>query len=63
MNKATAEKMFVEEILRAGGIDNHAETDEGRKTYYEFRLKNGTRRYWTNMSDESLVKLGVDVNG
>jgi hypothetical protein len=37
MNKVTAEARFVEEILEAGGIVNHAEMDEGRKTYYEFR--------------------------
>jgi hypothetical protein len=59
MNKAEAEARFVEIILEAGGIVNHAEMDEGRKTYYEFRLKNGTIRYWTNMSDENLSRLGV----
>lgn len=55
--KAQQEKEFVDYILSVGGIEGHAEMDEGRNTYYEFRLKNGTLRYWTNMSDENLNRL------
>lgn len=55
--KAQQEKEFVDYILSVGGIKNHAEMDEGRKTYYEFRLNNGTKRYWTNMSEENLKRL------
>ncbi len=63
--KAQCENEFVDHILSVGGIKNHAEMDEGRNTYYEFRLNNGTLRYWTNMSDENLKRLyrGKDVEG
>ena len=58
--KAECEKEFVDYILSVGGLGSHAEMDEGRNTYYEFRLKNGTKRYWTNMSDENLKRLGIE---
>ena len=54
---AEQEKEFVEEILASGGIRNYAATDQGRRTYYEFRLQNGTTRYWVNMSSSNLRKL------
>ena len=62
-NKAELEARFVEILLKAGGIESHAEINQGRNEYYEFRLKNGTTRHWTNMSDENLRKLGIEVDG
>lgn len=59
--KAEQEKEFVEYILSVGGIKSYREMDEGRKTYYEFLLTNDTRRYWTNMSNENLERLGILV--
>ena len=59
--KSQQEKEFVDYILSVGGIINHAEMDEGRNTYYEFRLKNGTIRHWTNMSNENLKRLGIGI--
>lgn len=58
--KLQQENEFVDYILSVGGIKSHAEMDEGKKTYYEFRLANGTKRYWTNMSDENLKRLGIE---
>jgi hypothetical protein len=39
-------------------VDNIA-IDEGKNTYYEFRLKNGEFRYWKNISDKNFKKLGL----
>ena len=61
--KSQQEKEFVDYILSVGGIKNHAEMDEGSNTYYEFRLKNGTKRYWTNMSDKNLKRLKRESEG
>lgn len=66
MAKKTTEQIeteFVDYILSVGGIINHAEMDEGKKTYYEFRLVNGTVRHWTNMSIENLKRLGIECEG
>ena len=57
-NKAYHEKIFVEQIL-AVGIERVYETDEGNKTYYCFDLKNGTQRFWRDLSEESRIKLGI----
>lgn len=57
--KADYEREFVQHIASVG-IKNFCEMDEGRKTYYCFRLKNGTERYWTNLSDESRDALGLN---
>ena len=56
--KIEAEKKFVEQIL-AVGIERVYETDEGNKTYYCFDLKNGTQRFWRDLSEENRAKLGI----
>ena len=55
-NKVYHEKIFVEQIL-AVGIERVYETDEGNKTYYCFNLKNGTQRFWTDLSKENKEKI------
>lgn len=57
-NKAYHEKKFVEQILDVG-IERVYETDEGNKTYYCFDLKNGTQRFWRDLSEENRIKLGI----
>ena len=59
MKKAEAEKLFVKELLQAGGVELCYRMCEYGNWYYCFDLKDGTRRYWTNMSKENLSKLGV----
>lgn len=61
--KEQHETEFVDYLLSVGGIKNHAEMDEGRNTYYEFRLLNGTIRHWTNMSNDNLMRLGIKCEG
>lgn len=61
--KEQQEKEFVDYILSVGGIKGYAAMDEGRRTHYEFRLNNGTLRYWTNMSTENLKRLGIESDG
>ena len=55
-NKAYHEKIFVEQILSVG-IERVYETDEGNKTYYCFDLKNGTQRFWKDLSEENKEKI------
>ena len=55
-NKAYHEKNFVEQILDVG-IERVYETDEGNKTYYCFDLKNGTQRFWRDLSEENREKI------
>lgn len=57
-NKTELEKKFVEQIL-AVGIERVFETDERNKTYYCFDLKNGTQRFWKDLSEENRAKLGI----
>lgn len=61
IKKADAEKQFVQQLLDAGGIESYYETYEHGNYYYCFDLKNGTRRYWTNLSDESAEILGISI--
>lgn len=61
MKKAEAEKLFVEELIEAGGVKSYYCTYERGNWYYCFDLNNGTRRYWTNMSDDNLNKLGIEA--
>ncbi|WP_196595728.1 hypothetical protein [Pectinatus frisingensis] len=58
MKKAEAEAKFVEEI-KPIGIEKYAIVAEGRHEYWEFYLKNGTRRYWKDLSQENADKLGI----
>lgn len=58
--KALAEKEFVDYILSTGGIEKHIESVEGRNSYYKFFLNNGEIRFWTNISDENLKRLGTE---
>lgn len=57
-DKKEAEKEFVEKIL-AVGIERYYEMDERGKTHYCFDLKNGTQRFWTDLSEENRIKLGI----
>lgn len=57
--KAEQEKEFVDYILSVGGVVYHREMAEGNKTYHEFKLANDTTRYWTDMTEESLKRLGI----
>jgi hypothetical protein len=57
--KEEAEKEFVDHILSVGGILSCSEMDCGNATYYKFSVKNGETRYWTNMSEENLKRLGA----
>ena len=59
--KADAEKQFVQEVLNAGGVKGYYETYEHGNYYYCFDLNNGTRRYWTNLSEESAKVLGISI--
>lgn len=56
-SKAEHEKEFVQSLLSVG-IKNYGAMDERGNTYYVIYLKNGTTRYWTNLSDESLKLMG-----
>ena len=57
--KAMQEQEFVEQVLSVGGVKRCGCMDEGRKEYWYFDLADGTRRYWTNLSEESQKVLGV----
>ena len=59
--KAEIEKEFVAEILADGGVDTYGNSygDGNRHLYWFFNLKNGKRRYWTNLSEESQKILGI----
>lgn len=61
MKKAEQEKIFVQQILDAGGIKSYYEMYERGNYYYCFDLNNGTRRYWTNLSEESAKVLGISI--
>ena len=61
MKKADKEKLFVQQLLDAGGIKSYYEIYESGNYYYCFDLNNGTRRYWTNLSEESAEKLGISI--
>ena len=65
MKKAEAEKIFVQEIVKRIqdiGLDFWCEMDEGRHTYYCFTFKNGSQRFWTDMSDENLAIIKAAAN-
>lgn len=57
--KAECETEFVDYILSKGGIEKYCEMDERGKTYYQFWVKNGEIRHWTDMSPENLKRLGI----
>lgn len=61
MKKADSEKIFVQEVLKAGGIKGFYEIYERGNYYYAFDLNDGSRRYWTNISEENAKKLGISV--
>lgn len=56
-SKAECEKEFVQCLLSVG-IKGYGAMDEGRNTYYVIYLKDGTTRYWTSLSEESLKLIG-----
>lgn len=51
----------MQEILNAGGIESYYEMYERGNYYYCFDLNNDTRRYWTNLSEESAEILGISI--
>ena len=57
--KSEWEKEFVKEVLSVGGVKVCGCMSEGRNFYWYFDLANGTRRYWTNLSEENQKILGV----
>ena len=57
-NKAQCEKEFTEYIVSIG-IKTYGKTDDKGNCYWFFNLKNGMRRYWTNLSEENQKTLGV----
>lgn len=57
MKKADIEKLFIQQLIDAGGIKSFYRIYEQGNFYYCFDLNNGTRRYWTNLSEESIKKL------
>ena len=61
IKKADAEKQFIQQVLNAGGIKSYYETYEHGNYYYCFDLQDGSRRYWTNLSEESAKKLGINI--
>ena len=61
-NKAYYEKQFVEELLKVG-VSQYSAMDERNNTYYCFWLKDGTQRYWTNMSEKNLNNIVKSIKG
>lgn len=57
--KAECEEEFVDMIIDKGGLKSWGETYDNGHWYQFFDLKNGERRYWTNMSDKSKEDLGI----
>ena len=60
--KAEYETELVDHILAVGLESSMSMYGEGRKRnnlYYQFTLKNGTQRHWTNMSLENLKRLEI----
>lgn len=57
-SKAECEKEFVQHILSIG-LESHGKTYDKGRYYWFFDLKNGERRYWTNLSEENQKLLGV----
>lgn len=62
IKKADAEKQFIQQVLNAGGIKSYYEMYERGNYYYCFDLKDGSRRYWTNLSEDGAKKLGIIVS-
>lgn len=61
MKKAEAEKLFVQQIINSGGVKGYYETCERGNYYYCLDLNDGSRRYWTNLSEESAERLGTKI--
>lgn len=60
--KSECENELVEHILKIGIKSCMQMYGGGRNRndlYYQFTLKDGTQKHWTNMSDENLKKLGL----
>ena len=57
--KAECEKEFVQELIAAGGVKSYGCMYEHGHYYWFFNLKDGTRRYWTNLSKDNQKLLGV----
>ena len=61
MKKEHAEKLFVENLIKIG-IEKYWCMEEKGRFYWKFCLKNGQYRYWTNLSQENQLKLGIIVD-
>ena len=59
-NKAECERYFTEYILSVG-IEDYGKTYDSGNWYWFFNLKNETRRYWTNLSEDNQKLLGVNL--
>lgn len=60
MKKSDMEKLFVQQLIDAGGVKSYYVIYEYGNYYYCFDLNNGTRRYWTNLSEEGAKKLEIE---
>ena len=59
MNKAEREKRWRDDLIPVG-VQKYAVMYDHGNFYWCFFMKNGTQRYWTNPSFETLILLGVD---
>lgn len=57
IKKAIAEDKFIDYIIEKG-IKTYYVAHECGNDYYCIDLINGERRFWTNISNENLEKLG-----
>ena len=61
VKKEDKEKLFIQELLARGGIKSYYEMYEHGNYYYAFDLNDGSRRYWTNLSEDGAKKLGISI--
>ena len=59
MNKEKAEEKFTEMIIKKGGIKQHCVTYDRGHYYWCFWLSSGEQLFWTNLSKENQIKLGI----
>lgn len=58
MKKAQQEEIFVTHIKEIG-IKSYSKMYDHGNWYWAFTLKNGERRYWTNLSPRGMAELGI----
>lgn len=59
MKKEELERRFVDMIIKKGNIKNYVVMQDGNHEYYWFELIDGEIRYWKDLSDKSLKRLGL----